>query len=61
LIQGHVKGLVELDGQMFCAKSKRTADLSEFDVVNYQMKMYNKCNFLIKEIQFYIEAQTFIV
>jgi len=41
------KVLVELDGQMFYTKSKRTIDLSEFDVVNYQMKMYNKCNFLI--------------
>jgi len=41
---------------MFCTKSKRTTDLSEFDVVNNQMKMYNKCNFLIKEIQLYSEA-----
>jgi len=30
--------------------------LSEFDVVNYQTEMYNKCNFLIKEIQLYSEA-----
>jgi hypothetical protein len=40
LAQGHAKAvLVELDGQMFCTKRKRTTDLSEFDAVNYHMKM----------------------